>query len=294
MQLPASSIPVSRKTGISPLLYEVRPFPFPPLGFHFHPNFIGDTPLHRIHTPDPAMAPLLVTPEDSCDGDGCFNEHFLRSLRIQPDPAGSPAKSRKRVRFSFERRCLEPAERFYTPQDIEAKWFTGDELVDIKERAKGQSAAIRRAGPPEACSLTMAYRKTSLMLAGDFQALVKLPTTSPDQDLRHWCAHNDGRRGLERFASREYCCLRRADITKTREVALAEQRRQRECGQFDEELLAKLSREASRRARTFALFVGEADSKQTRPLENARKAPPRKRSRIEIRHESPAAIAAAC
>jgi hypothetical protein len=179
---------------------------------------------------------------------------------------------------------LDPADKFYDNADIDAKWFTADDLHLIKENAKSQSATIRRSGPPESCVLTMAYRKTSLMLAGDFKELVKLPTTSPDHDLRQWCASNDGRRGLERFSSREYCNTRRADILRTREAVLAAQDRQTESGQKDDEIIAKASREATRRARTFALFMGEADSKQqTRPLENgSRVAPSRKRSKIDL------------
>jgi hypothetical protein len=192
--------------------------------------------------------------------------------------------TKKRVRFSFEKRCLDPVDKFYDDADVEAKWFTANDLYLIKENAKHQSATIRRSGPPESCVLTMAYRKTSLMLAGDFKELVKLPTTSPDHDLREWCACNDGRRGLERFSSREYCNTRRGDIMRTREAVLAEQDRQAESDQKDDELIAKASREATRRARTFALFMGEADSKQqTRPLEfEHRVTPSRKRSKIDL------------
>ena len=85
---------------------------------------------------------------------------------------------------------------------------------------------------------------------------------------------------------------------KTRLIVLGEQRRQRELGDLDEEQIARLARETSRRARTFALFFGEADSKQTRPLEDPeRNVPPRKRSKLqlgqELRRDNASAIAAA-
>jgi hypothetical protein len=168
------------------------------------------------------MAPLQVVTFDSldsCDGEHSLHDHFHRSLRIEPSrpisaslqqhlPLGpSRDSSKKRVRFNFEKRCLDPVSKYYDDNDIVAKWYTANDLLFIKENAKNQSATIRRSGPSEECRLTMAYRKTSLMLAGDFKELVKLPTSSPDQDLRQWCSWNDGRRGLERFSSREYCTL---------------------------------------------------------------------------------------
>jgi hypothetical protein len=249
------------------------------------------------------MAPLqAVTFDlvDGSDGEHSLHDHFHRSLRIEPSspisaslqqqqPQGPSRDSattatKKRVRFNFEKRCLDPVNKYYDDEDIVAKWFTASDLLLIKENAKNQSATIRRSGPSEECRLTMAYKKTSLMLAGDFKELVKLPTTSPDQDLRQWCSWNDGRRGLERFSSREYCYTRRGDILNAREAVLAEQDRQTEAGVKNDDLIAKASREVSRRARTFALFMGEADSKQqTRPLENAqRTAPSRKRSKIDL------------
>jgi hypothetical protein len=250
------------------------------------------------------MAPLVTLEAlDCCDGEHSLHEHFNRSLRIEsslsPNPAApSPtpvtpprtqvvarkSRGKKRVRFNLKTRAFNPVDKFYDDTVIATKWFTSTDLLLIKENAKNQSATIRRSGPPESCSLTLAYRKTSLMLAKEFKELVKLSTTSPDQDLREWCAYNDGRRGLERFTSREYCYTRRADVVKTREAVLAEQDRQIESGERDDELIAKASREITRRARTFALFVAEADSKQqTRPLENPhRVAPSRKRSKIDV------------
>lgn len=235
-----------------------------------------------------------------------LDERFACTLKITDDPVVShvPAKSKKRVRFASEKQIVNPVKEYYTDEDIQTKWWTADGLYDIKVQAKKMSSTIRRQGSSQSCRITMAHRKTSLMLAGDFKSLLRLTQTSPDQDLQQWCSNDDGRRGLERFSSRDYCCLRRRDIMGTRKAVLTEQKLQSQTRVRDEEAIARLSREASRRERTFSAYLAEADAKQLRgerprpktttttksqrrEAPPQRRAPPRKRSRIEDPGELP-------
>ena len=80
----------------------------------------------------------------------------------------------------------------------------------------------------------------------------------------------DGRRGLERFASRDYAILRRSDITKTRQAVLGAAKLR-----CDADTIAHSAREASRRARTFARFFAAADADVAKVTEDIRRAPAR-------------------
>jgi hypothetical protein len=237
------------------------------------------------------MAPLMMIEIPRHDHAFC-NERFTFPLQQELETMQFN-KPKKLVQFSRETsKVINPETAFYTDRDIRIKWFGMDELGDIKQAAKDMSIVIRRKSKEQHCFLTMAHRKTSLILAADFKALIRLPTSTPDSDLQGWCAYADGRRGLERFASKDYSLLRRKDIIKTRKTVLAEQEKQKKAENQDPETIAKLARESSRRARTFALFFGAADRKELTNNRHEgdfeRRTPPRKRSRIE--HSVPFAI----
>lgn len=217
------------------------------------------------------MAPLVL---DVHSGHAFSDERFALPMRYELE---NVVKSKKRVRFSAKNSSvINPGAEYYTDEDIQIKWWAPDELMSIKKRAKHMSALLRKDSKVHDCFLTMAHRKTTLMLASDFKGLVKLSPSTPDQDLQQWCSHEDGRRGLERFTSRDYCCFRRRDVTNSRLAVLEEQARQAENSFSDVEAVAKSSRAISRRARTFALFFGEADA-----IEARSNPPPRKRSKTE-------------
>lgn len=224
------------------------------------------------------MAPLNVNEFH----DGAFSDvHFSHPLRIHLAESLLPQRSKRRVQFDIGEHVINPGTEYYTDDDIRIKWWGMDELATIRNEAKEMSRFLRK---HEECDLTMGHRKTSLMLASDFKSLVKLGTETPDHHLRKWCAQDDGRRGLERFASKDYCCFRRRDINHTRSAVIAEQRKQKEHGFVDVEVTAQLARDASRRARSFAVFFAEADAAIVRAEEirqpSFRRAPPRKRSKL--------------
>ena len=237
------------------------------------------------------MAPLVI--EQHCNV--FSNDNFTFPLKYELDAmevSTEPAQPSRKVGFVEEPSILNPDTEYYSDEDIAIRWFSPMELIQIKKSAKDFSTLLRRSKRSEETCLTMAHRKTTLMLKSDFKALVKLSPTTPDKDLHSWCTNNDGRRGLERFSSRDYCCFRRKDVIATRTAVFEEQARQCAKGLRDDEIIAKAARETSRRARSFALFFGEADSLEARgetantkklphdPPE--RRAPPRKRSRISI------------
>jgi hypothetical protein len=240
------------------------------------------------------MAPLSapdVLQVDSNHGmsSDVFNyETFAGPLNAQLDKLA--ASSRRRVRFAREQEIvMNPEKEYYTDEDIQIKWWSMEGLGEVRQRAKQLSTLLRHHAKSHDCELTMAHRKTTLILASDFHSLVKLSLTSPVQDLSTWCSRDDGSRGLERFSSKVYCSFRRRDVTNTRAAVLEEQSRQRSQQIYDPELIAEKAREVSRRARNFALFFGGADAKQVSDAKQVlkrdgpppvRQIPPRKRSRM--------------
>ena len=155
-------------------------------------------------------------------------------------------------------------------------WWTRLELAEIKEEAKSCGikvrAKLRQNRSPQDSQqkkhrsrsvLMLAYIKVHLMLEKDLSALLKLtsPTTSPDQDLfQWWCTKTDGRRGLERISCKAYFTLRRQMMASVRDAIFAEQSKQRALGKTaDAESIARIARRLTRNARTFALYLGEAD-----------------------------------
>jgi hypothetical protein len=209
---------------------------------------------------------------------------FAGPLKLELEPVCLKQPKRRSVCFDREKKVINPESEFYTDEDIRIKWRGSDELGYIKQDAKETCVVLRKMLVGKECFLTMAHRKTSLILASDFKALIRLSPSTPDKDLQGWCSFDDGRRGLERFTSKDYSCLRRQDITNTRETVLGEQRRQKETATRDPEIIARAARETSRRARTFALFFGEADARErlsNREPNFERHDPPMKRRKLE-------------
>lgn len=231
------------------------------------------------------MAPLIVeTPENDAFSPSRFSLP-LRSHLTQ-ETSCKPPRTR-RVRFGKPTVIhQDPGYSCYDTDDA-TKWWTADDLQKIRQEAKRISGDLRGKGSanPSSCFLTMAHRKTTLMLASDFKNLMRLPRSTPDQDLHQWCSWGDGRRGLERFSSQAFWCFRRKDITSYRGGIVEEYAKQRQAGYHDAEVIGKLAREASRRPRTFALFMGEADALEASSIladaVPVRRAPPRKRSKTE-------------
>lgn len=194
---------------------------------------------------------------------------------------GLPTELRANVRFELETEVINPSPEYYTDEDVANKWYGQDDLHQIKQRAKEDSIELRKATKGQDTCLCVAHRKTSLMLKSDFKSLIKLSPTTPDQDLSEWCSYDDGRRGLERFASRDYAALRRKDICNTRTSVMEEYARQRELCIQDPEAIAIIARDASRRARTFARFFAAADAGASKTADQpARRLPSRCQSEI--------------
>jgi hypothetical protein len=235
------------------------------------------------------MAPLLLDIHVDLSDDVFSSEHFALPLKRELESAVRVPRRRGtaivRFRDLSSPEVINPRPEYYDDSDVEIKWFVPQELQQIRHGAKVQSTELRRSDQNQDCYLCLAHRKTSLMLKSDFKNLIKLTPSTPDQDLTKWCAHDDGRRGLERFASRDYNVLRRNDITNTRSSVLNEQYIQREQGAACQEKIAKAAREASRRARTFARFIAVADAneaKRAAQQEQERKAPPRTCSTVQM------------
>lgn len=229
------------------------------------------------------MAPLLDSTQmdDSCDD--IFSlwpmKLELNATLCEPLTLDSPKTSF--VRFEDEIGIINPLCEYYTEEDLETKWLGPGELHQVKQQAKEDSSNLRKETKGQHTSLCLAHRKTSLMLKSDFKSLVKLSPTTPDQDLTEWSSSDDGRRGLERFASRDYAALRRKDICDTRTAVIEEYSRQQTFHVKDDEAIADMARDSSRRARTFARFFAAADAIAARsPVEPIRRLPARCHSDI--------------
>jgi hypothetical protein len=184
----------------------------------------------------------------------------------------------------------EPSRLVRTQEEWHAIWYDSEELLDVKKRVKRACVRVAEASGPEPVLLTLAHRKTTLILSSDFRGLMKLSNTSPVTDLRTWCSSRLDCRGLERFACRDYNLFRQKDIRDVRRSVLTAQERLRR-GDVDvpddrllgfesyDETVAAASRLASRRSRAFAHFVGEADALEASRVYSSesidRGAPPR-------------------
>lgn len=209
-------------------------------------------------------------------------ERFTKPLRDELDEVIHHVIPSKRISFGPVS-VINPMREYYSDDDISIKWYNKEDLNALRSEAKEVSKDLLEQGKTGECRLSTAHHKISLMLKKDLQRLIRLSPTTPDQDLRRWCATTDGRRGLERFSSRDYGLLRRKDITSSRKAVFEEQTRQRESGIVDPEEIARLCRLYSRRPRTVAIFFGEADAVTARLQRDGppvRSAPPRKRSKI--------------
>lgn len=172
----------------------------------------------------------------------------------------------RRVNFGASKIINEGGYEYITQEEMITRWWSQEDLEDIKRDAKIMSLKLRKLAKERGCYVETAHKKTSLMLTNDFQELVKMSASSPDQDLRHWTARSDGRRGLERFACRDYGNVRKDDVLGTRAAVFEEQERQRKTMVSSPELIAKVSKAKSRRSRTFSLFMGEADAQSRTPM----------------------------
>lgn len=237
------------------------------------------------------MAPLLRNSSfESHSGishnDAFSSERFAVPMKSQLEALSTiPCKTtQKRVRFNDRLdKTVNPENQFYTEDDIATKWWGERNLLEVRHQAKEFCSKLRQGPLTHDCDLNMAHRKITLILKRDFNALLKLTRTSPDQDLSAWCGQDDGRRGLERFISKVYASFRKRDVAGTVGAVLEEQQRQRLAQFNDPELIAQASRTASQRARSLANFFGAADAKQAlskRDSEPTRKTPARKRSKI--------------
>lgn len=167
---------------------------------------------------------------------------------------------RKKVFFNHKIRIVENP-GFLTNNEIERVWWTGEELLSIKKRAKQMCSRLRKKQEvDEVCPISDAYQKTKMVLNSDAKHPALCLAEDLDSELYHWCAATDGRRGLERFASREFAALRRKDVIDTRSAVMQEQARQLQIGEKDEEALAGVAKLTSKTARVFAAFLGEADA----------------------------------
>ena len=183
-----------------------------------------------------------------------------------------------------------------TPSTSEC-WLSQNEVATLQRNARDFSSEFREGKIDNDIdkALIMAHQKTTLMLKNDLAKLVQLPRTTPVHDLAAgWCGKDDGRRGLERYASKKFATSRRWDLINYKMAVLLEQNRQRTAAAakegskkdmlLDDKLIAAIARKSSRRSRTFALFTGEADALAVRAQLVAEKSSPTSISSSAAKH----------
>jgi len=79
------------------------------------------------------------------------------------------------------------------------------------------------------------------------------------QSLIQYCRTNDIR-GLERWLCRTYAVSRAKGLSDSKHAVLLEQARQFLAHEQDEEAIARVAQEASRKGRAFAALLGQADA----------------------------------
>lgn len=94
------------------------------------------------------------------------------------------------------------------------------------------------------------------------------------QGLLQHCRKNDIR-GLERWLCRTYAVARSNDQVDAKHAVLLEQARQFLAQEQDDEALARVALESSRKARAFAALLGEADSAAVKQMQLDDISPPR-------------------
>jgi hypothetical protein len=231
-----------------------------------------------------AAARLSKLPDEVCRNHGYFEDHpllrdelaipvspkrrrvsFDQEQEHQIDLQDIPQQARNRIALKQEALTKEKEQQdIHSYENDQTTWLSPSDLRNIQQQAKTTSALICHCAYVQDCDLLLAHHKTTLMLKKNFRSLVKLSPSMPDQDLAVWCSRDDGRRGLERFASKIYSSFRYRDVTSTRMSVIGEQSRQRIEGINDPEALAQVARSASCRARTFALYFGGADASQVK------------------------------
>lgn len=185
-------------------------------------------------------------------------DSFTDALKFEIDDISVPRCPE--VRFQTDQKVImNPEMEFFDEEDTRIRWYSNEDLNSFRRNAKVAAAALRKESS-QGCNVTLAHWKTALIVAAEFQTLVKLSKTSPDEDLFDWCFHNDGRRGLERLACKDYAVRRRLDMRFLLSSVMEEQHKQRAQNIRDPAAIALVSRFLSRRSRCFAAFMGGADA----------------------------------
>ena len=195
----------------------------------------------RLVSPFSGRSEMVFPVAPSTSASGPISPPATKSFPSLPALASSSSFKKRRVLFGGRKVINEGPEESISDGEVQRRWWTQNDLDEIKRRAKDLSIRLRQQAKQKGCYIELAHKKTSLMLTNNFPELVKLSPSSPDQDLKHWCARSDGRRGLERFASREYGLCRKDDVLDARDAVLQEQERQRQKKVYSVDSLANVS-----------------------------------------------------
>lgn len=150
--------------------------------------------------------------------------------------------TKKRVRISEETSSdeIQPA---LSDQERENAFWSPGEFARAREDLK-RICREHRNERRYSDILTEAYQQASNETSSNLPPPMELP------------------RGLEGYASRLHAIRRQGHLRDARHAVLVEQARQTLIQDYQPELLAERSAEASLRARQFAVWLGQADAKE--------------------------------
>jgi hypothetical protein len=145
----------------------------------------------------------------------------------------------------------------YSREELDASWWSVEELRDIFDDARFILQAVSECGPTKIDLLDVSYKRAqrfSKRLTGKgMDALLRDPSECTTE-LESWTARGAGCRGLEKYSSR----FQRAQRIAGSQKMLASLLETRQAGVSDDEI-AEIYAEQSRASLIFARLMGEAD-----------------------------------
>jgi len=193
---------------------------------------------------------------------------------------------RKHVRIVAEPQILDHVRPLsdMSASERQMLWWQKDEYEQVKASAKAKCRELRKRNKntvktcianayEQACAVANSnlelddpIRPDSVSLAGPKKKILVSLWISltfsflPLQSLVGWCVNAESPRGLERWSSKLHGFLRGKHVSEVKHAVLLEQARQFLAAQRDQDEIARVAQEASKRARAFAQLLGQADA----------------------------------
>mmetsp|Transcript_27147 Transcript_27147/g.63057 ORF Transcript_27147/g.63057 Transcript_27147/m.63057 type:complete len:305 (+) Transcript_27147:168-1082(+) len=167
---------------------------------------------------------------------------------------------RKHVRIVAEPQILDHVRPLsdMSASERQMLWWQKDEYEQVKASAKAKCRELRKRNKNtvKTC-IANAYEQACAVANSNLELDDPI---RPDSSLVGWCVNAESPRGLERWSSKLHGFLRGKHVSEVKHAVLLEQARQFLAAQRDQDEIARVAQEASKRARAFAQLLGQADA----------------------------------